>query len=150
MSVGPVANFTLVNLAITGGTEGGLSIGEGATVIAFNVRIHHNTTTQVGGGVLQGGHLSMFSSWVDHNTGAMGGGGIWNHGNVFVSTNSRIYANDGGPADGNGGGGLFNEGNASLDHVQLLYNTPDQINNVSSMDSDCVWSTPVKPTACGW
>lgn len=123
LTIAPDVTVTLSHLTISGGAVttpgggGGILINDGASVKIFRSQIIANSTSLVGGGIVNGGDLTLIGSSIDQNHALLDGGGIYNYGHLVVVW-SRLQNNGAGGA----GGGLFNEGNAALYYSIVRYN----------------------------
>ena len=105
---GPILNFTLKGVRITGGTSGGV-LGDSVTISDSVIDGNHNSGS--GGGISAGTSLTMNDSTVSNNT---GGGGIAT--NLLTLSNSTVSGNSGDP------GGIF-AASATLTNVTISGNT---------------------------
>ena len=99
------ANVTIMDLTVTGGNAGiggggGMAVYEGATATLRRVKVLANTTTNAGGGIVNGGDLRLYNSRVSRNHSEIDGGGIYNYGDLLLE-GSTLYGNT---AVGGGGG----------------------------------------------
>jgi hypothetical protein len=121
----PEVTVTLSHLTITGGNVetagggGGLLVNDGAKVLLYRSTVIANSTSLVGGGIVNGGALTVLRSSVEQNHAVDNGdgGGIYNYGQLLV-IGSGLTNNSAGGA----GGGLFNEGSAAFYRSQVRFN----------------------------
>jgi hypothetical protein len=105
---GPILNFTLKGVRITGGTSGGV-LGDSVTISDSVIDGNHNSGS--GGGISAGTSLMITDSTVSNNT---GGGGIAT--NTLTLSNSTVSGNSGDP------GGIF-ASTATLTNATISGNT---------------------------
>ena len=105
---GPILNFTLKGVRITGGTSGGV-LGDSVTISDSVIDGNHNSGS--GGGISAGTSLTITDSTVSNNT---GGGGIAT--NALTLSNSTVSGNSGDP------GGIF-ASTATLTNATISGNT---------------------------
>lgn len=123
--IAPDVTVTLSRLTITGGNVpfigggAGLYVNDGAVVRLERSVVIANSTSIVGGGIVNGGSLTVFRSFIEQNHAVDNGdgGGIYNFGQLVV-IHSRLWNNTAGGA----GGGLFNEGSAVFDDSSIRFN----------------------------
>ena len=122
LRVGGGGTVILSGLTITGGaiSDGAGIHSDFVNLIVIDSTISGNTTTGVGGGVLNEGTLTLVNSTISGNTAEGMGGGIFNRGTLTV-INSTI----GGNAAATGGGGIAGEaiGNETLLNALVAGNT---------------------------
>jgi len=87
---------------LTGNNERVLEIA-GGSVEVEHLTITGGNSSDIGGGILNGGALTLTGSSVSDNNATSFGGGIYNDGGTLVVTTSTVNGND-----GSFGGGILN------------------------------------------
>lgn len=107
-----------------------------------------NSTSLVGGGIVNGGALTVVRSSIEQNQAVDNGdgGGIYNYGQLVV-IGSRLWNNSAGGV----GGGLFNESSAILRRSSVRFNRASSaggILNVGLLTLDHTVVSRNSPTNC--
>ena len=123
-----LSNLTITNGFAVDGAGGGVSNGEGSTLVVTNSTISNNVANRGGGGIFNEGTLVVLSSTISNNDNSVnsdipyGGGGISSggSGSSLTVSNSTIFDNT---TDTYGGGISSETANARVWNTTITGNT---------------------------